>query len=678
GYAGIIAAERTADPTDLHGVAPGAGVASLFRGPSRLRESQAYEWESQRLDIKVHELVSEYTTQGFSSDLIPGGQNEFVFDSFKNSVKFGRGRKGTIHIFGSGFNVGLQPDPYNYGTPYVWDVVSANPNLLGVSLTNGFLTQTLGALGAAPVDAVRTSAPVTLEQFYITSQTHYYALANDRDSLIINTVGEDGNLDLFSPIGPGVFASVYAGTNNGVFSGNQAAPNGSGRGVLTIGPFGATNVEIPPPLLAGVGGNQSAAMTAAGIVALMLEANPNLTPRDIQHIFFRSIQESTKPGATKWPNYDFVNNRLYYTPFAPPSVLRDFWQVNNGFYNNPDLVPPIVNQSIRHSDQYGFGIIDANAAIQMARTWNGAPPLIRLDSGLVGDLGLGGGGDDDDVPGIPFEPIAIADATFTDPDPEPDGAVPPVTGQSSLVVGPGLNQFRFCVRDNIQIENIVVELTVSGAGSNDLYVTLTSPTGTSSNLVLPTTSNISGMTEGPGNDELEGFTANTVNGTTYAYFQHPILTHKHWGELSGGYWTLDFYDFGPDVENPAGVPTGDDPAMEPGADTVVNLGEIGVPGSTIREAKTVTALRIEIFGTDTNVLPFLGCDPFATSCPADLNADGRIDVVDLQLFLNWYQNGDIRADINSDGQLDFGDIQTYLGIFQPGFCTNGSTPPFSG
>jgi len=53
-------------------------------------------------------------------------------------------------------------------------------------------------------------------------------------------------------------------------------------------------------------------------------------------------------------------------------------------------------------------------------------------------------------------------------------------------------------------------------------------------------------------------------------------------------------------------------------------------------------------------------------CLPDLNADGLLDFFDLQLFLNWYAAGDLRADLVPDGVLDFFDVQAYLGLFAAG------------
>jgi subtilisin family serine protease len=82
-------------------------------------------------------------------------------------------------------------------------------------------------------------------------------------------------------------------------------------------------------------GTSAAAPIAAGIIALALEANPNLTWRDIMFITILS----SRPKAIKSNNY-LVNKR--------------------GF-----LV----------SSRYGFGLMDAGRMVELAKNWKNVPPM---------------------------------------------------------------------------------------------------------------------------------------------------------------------------------------------------------------------------------------------------------------------------------------------------------------
>jgi len=62
----------------------------------------------------------------------------------------------------------------------------------------------------------------------------------------------------------------------------------------------------------------------------------------------------------------------------------------------------------------------------------------------------------------------------------------------------------------------------------------------------------------------------------------------------------------------------------------------------------------------------IGAFEVEVACPPDLNGDGVLDFFDLQLFLNWFAQGDPRADLAPDGVLDFFDLQAFLNAFAGG------------
>lgn len=53
-------------------------------------------------------------------------------------------------------------------------------------------------------------------------------------------------------------------------------------------------------------------------------------------------------------------------------------------------------------------------------------------------------------------------------------------------------------------------------------------------------------------------------------------------------------------------------------------------------------------------------------CPADFNADGFIDPLDYNGFINSFEEGDIEADFNSDGFVDPLDYNGYINAFEAG------------
>ncbi|KAF5300361.1 hypothetical protein FQR65_LT00981 [Abscondita terminalis] len=80
-------------------------------------------------------------------------------------------------------------------------------------------------------------------------------------------------------------------------------------------------------------GTSASAPLAAGICALALEANPNLTWRDMQHIVVRTAR--------------------------PQHLVTSDWQTNG------------VGRNVSHS--FGYGLMDAYAMVQLARKWVTVP-----------------------------------------------------------------------------------------------------------------------------------------------------------------------------------------------------------------------------------------------------------------------------------------------------------------
>ncbi len=113
------------------------------------------------------------------------------------------------------------------------------------------------------------------------------------------------------------------------------------------------------------GGTSSAAPLAAGVVALMLQANPNLSWRDVQHILLTTAQQ--------------------IDPADPD------WQTNG------------VGLPVNH--KYGFGRIDASAAVTAAVGWSPAGPETVVEASAS--------------PHVPIpdnDPVGITSTLQIDPD----------------------------------------------------------------------------------------------------------------------------------------------------------------------------------------------------------------------------------------------------------------------
>lgn len=63
---------------------------------------------------------------------------------------------------------------------------------------------------------------------------------------------------------------------------------------------------------------------------------------------------------------------------------------------------------------------------------------------------------------------------------------------------------------------------------------------------------------------------------------------------------------------------------------------------------------------------FWAMAPGLSPCPADLNNDGTLNFFDVQMFLGFFANHDLRADFTTDGVLNFFDVQAFLNTYSAG------------
>ncbi|CAG0891106.1 unnamed protein product, partial [Darwinula stevensoni] len=86
-------------------------------------------------------------------------------------------------------------------------------------------------------------------------------------------------------------------------------------------------------------GTSASAPLAAGICALVLQANPNLTWRDMQHIVIRTAKQA--------------------------NLRADDWKTNG------------VGRNVSHS--FGYGLMDAHGMVKLSRTWKTVPIQERCE-----------------------------------------------------------------------------------------------------------------------------------------------------------------------------------------------------------------------------------------------------------------------------------------------------------
>lgn len=545
--------------------------------------------------------------------------------AIERAIDLGRGREGRVFAFAAG----------NEGHFQGWGRFSVGN---AISLPQFGLLDITGSLTGTQNDFDLTGADTDFLWRYsgmIGDRSEYWEAAGHPFTFSIAAIGENNQRSGYSTTGTSIIAAAYS--EGGVLD-RTPTPGGYGftsvgRAMATTSPlgFGSDFFRCPGALgsidglTCSFNGTSAASPIAAGIFALMLEANPSLSIRDIQHIIQRtSVHINFDPIGTYWTNIFGFGQR---DPDDPQILNPTFWQVNSG--------------DVLHSDEYGFGVLDAEAAVEMARTWPNLPRLFALDSGVI------------------TTSVDIPDATFEErgnigTEEEPKilfRLVPGDVVSAERELPNGAITGLACVRENYLVETVEITLTVTGAGAGDLFIVLQSPRGSVSPIAVPRADS-GGVVDG------------------LAYNTYKFTTYKHWGELSGGTWNLFLQDYRPDEDSPEGTLPADE---DPGEEHVTLLGPLGLPGGAFfgHDQKALVSFRLVVYGTETGIPPALACPAVLTSCPGDLNGDGVVNTVDLQLFFEWYLNGDLAADVNGDGVLNFADIIFFRILWQPGFC-NGS------
>ncbi len=177
-------------------------------------------------------------------------------------------------------------------------------------------------------------------------------------------------------------------------------------------------------------GTSSAAPMISGIVALMLEVNPNLTARDVKHILAKTSRKvSDSSFSTSFPfNYSGLFTLEGYT-------YEQNWITNAAGYH--------------FHNHFGFGLVDGDAAMDYALSYNANSwgPQIQTNQNF----------ENDDYKIVSGQSI-------------PDGHV---NGRSNY----------FYMNDDLSIEAVQIKINILHGRPGDLAIELTSPGGTKSILL---------------------------------------------------------------------------------------------------------------------------------------------------------------------------------------------------
>ena len=269
---------------------------------------------------------------------------------------------------------------------------------------------------------------------------NYSNLRNSRYTIAVASLDEEGRVRASSSPGANLLISAFG---EDIFTTDVVGEQGKAPGDYRFD-FNATSAAAP---------------MVTGVVALMLEANPQLGYRDVQEILAYSA---------KWTDID-----------------NESWGFNGATNWN--------GGGLHYSPDYGFGQLDALAAVRLAETWQTQHTAANEQH------------------------IAITSApSLAIPDADLAGA------SNSLTIEKGL-----------KIDRVEVDLEINHERYEDLIVTLTSPTGVVSELVNRIPRN------DPGEFDDEKYDPREVDGKDFLY---TFSTTFDWGETGIGDWTLNVVD----------------------------------------------------------------------------------------------------------------------------------------
>ena len=266
-------------------------------------------------------------------------------------------------------------------------------------------------------------------------------------TISVAAVDQNGFVSDYSTHGASVLVSAF-GTPGQVVTTDRVGSAGYNSGNYTF----------------GFNGTSAAAPMVSGVVALMLEANPNLGWRDVQEILAYSARH--------------VGTNVGFGTSGDEEYAWTFNGANN--WNGGGL---------HFSNDYGFGLVDAKAAVRLAETWGNIPQTSANDTTV-------------------FRDFLNTSTTIN-------------IGNN----GTGGTSFSRFIGSNIEIEHVEVDVSFTQWHDlGDLEIRLISPDGTSSILIDNSGENGGSAAGGFGSGRWEFF------------------SNEFRGEDTIGTWTVQLFD----------------------------------------------------------------------------------------------------------------------------------------
>lgn len=196
-----------------------------------------------------------------------------------------------------------------------------------------------GGLGSVIVKSAGNSRTITLNGEPAPADANLDALSASHTAIVVSALNNTGIISDYSTPGANTLVSAFGGPGDGEIVNKNS--------VVTTDRVGSVNGYSDGDYT-GFNGTSAAAPIVSGVVALILEANPTLGYRDVQEILAYTARQ-TDYNAGIGADASFSRT---------PWVTTHTTNANGGGLN--------------FSRDYGFGIVDAGAAVRLAETWTQA------------------------------------------------------------------------------------------------------------------------------------------------------------------------------------------------------------------------------------------------------------------------------------------------------------------
>ena len=211
----------------------------------------------------------------------------------------------------------------SWGAPDGFGTLDA-PTSTWVSAIDTGLSTGRGGRGLIYTWAAGNGAP--------TDNSNYDGQANYYGIMAIAALNNQGQKASYSELGANLWVSTYGGEFCGTHAITTVDRTGNAGINTTSTPSDYSNKNYTKCF----NGTSSATPQASGVIALVLEKNPNLGWRDVRQIIAKSARQN--------------------------HAVDGDWRTNAA--------------GIRVNHKYGFGVMDANAAVNLAATWTNVGTLV--------------------------------------------------------------------------------------------------------------------------------------------------------------------------------------------------------------------------------------------------------------------------------------------------------------